>query len=206
VSAPDDSEDIEDIDDFELVRRLRPDGIEPSDPGDPAVYSQHKEKLMSTIEQDHPEATTFRTPDLYPRLAYRDEYAAIEYLTRVFQFVENREARMEHGDNCLAWLRLGSGIVMVGHANVDVHLIHSPLDAGLTTVMMNAYVPDVDQHYAHAVAEGADITMDLADAFFGERRYEATDPEGHRWHFAERFEDIRARGGRPPEPEDDPDH
>ena len=37
------------------------------------------------------------------------------------------------------------------------------------------------------------------DAFYGERRYEATDPEGHRWHFGERFDDIRARGGRLPE-------
>ena len=63
--------------------------------------------------------------------------------------------------------------------------------------MLNVYVHDVDAHYAHAVAEGADITMALDDAFYGERRYEATDPEGHRWHFGERFEDIRARGGRP---------
>ena len=50
------------------------------------------------------------------------------------------------------------------------------------------------------IAEGADITMELDDAFFGERRYEATDLEGHRWHFGERFDDIRARGGRTPEP------
>jgi PhnB protein len=93
---------------------------------------------------------------------------------------------------------------MLGHANTDVHLIHSPLDAGLTTVMLNVYVHDIDAHYAHAVAEGADITMTLDDAFYGERRYEATDPEGHRWHIAERFEDIRARGGRTPEPGDPP--
>jgi uncharacterized glyoxalase superfamily protein PhnB len=89
---------------------------------------------------------------------------------------------------------------MIGHANVDVHHIHSPLDAGLTTVMMNVYVNDIDAHFAHAVAEGATITMELDDAFFGERRYEATDHEGHRWHFGERFDDIRARGGRLPDP------
>jgi uncharacterized glyoxalase superfamily protein PhnB len=88
---------------------------------------------------------------------------------------------------------------MIGHANPDIHRIHSPLEAGLTTVMINVYVHDIDAQYAHAVAEGANITMELADAFYGERRYEATDPEGHRWHFGERFDDIRARGGRPPE-------
>ena len=42
--------------------------------------------------------------------------------------------------------------------------------------------------------------MSLDDAFFGERRYEAADLEGHQWHFAERFENIRARAGREPEP------
>jgi uncharacterized glyoxalase superfamily protein PhnB len=76
-----------------------------------------------------------------------------------------------------------------------VHRIHSPNTIGNTTVQMMVFVHDVDAHYAHAVAVGADITMEIEDAFYGERRYEATDPEGHRWHFAERFEDIKARGG-----------
>ena len=191
-------------DDFEPIRRLRPDRIEPDDPGDPAVFSRAKEHFMSAIDDAHIQASVGTTPDVYPRLAYRDELAAVDYLTRVFQFIENREARMEFDGNSLCWLRMGSGVVMLGHANTDVHLIYSPLDAGLTTVMMNVYVHDIDAHYAHAVAEGATITMELDDAFFGERRYEATDLEGHRWHFGERFDDIRARGGRPPEPGDPP--
>ena len=41
--------------------------------------------------------------------------------------------------------------------------------------------------------------MELQDAFYGERRYEATDLEGHRWHFAESFDAIRARGGHVPD-------
>jgi PhnB protein len=191
-------------DDFDPLRQLRPDRIEPDDPGDPAVYSRAKERLMSTIDQDHFPYETMTTPDIYPRLAYDDELAAVEYLTRVFQFVENREARMEFGGHHLCWLKQGTGVVMLGHANVDVHLIHSPRDAGVTTVILHVYVHDIDAHYAHAVAEGADVTMELDDAFYGERRYEATDLEGHRWHFGERFADIRARGGRPPEPDDDP--
>jgi PhnB protein len=193
-------------DSFDPVRRLRPDVGDLDDPGDPAVLSRAKEQLMSVIDQTNPDAapTAYDTPDVYPRLAYRDELAAVEFLTRALGFVEHREARMEFGGHHLCWLRIGTGIVMVGHANTDVHLIHSPLDAGLTTVMMNVYVHDVDAHYANAVAEGAEITMELDDAFFGERRYEVTDPEGHRWHIAERFDDIKARGGRQPEPGDPP--
>lgn len=155
---------------------------------------------MSMIDDHHVAAALLATPDVYPRLAYRDELAAVEHLTRVFGFVEHREARMEFDGKYLCWLRLGTGVVMVTHANADVHRIHSPLDVGLTTVMLNVYVHDVDAHHAHAVREGADITSDLEDQFYGERRYEASDPEGHRWHFGERFVDIRARGGRPPAP------
>jgi uncharacterized glyoxalase superfamily protein PhnB len=189
-------------DDFDPVRRLRPDRIEPDDPADPAVFSRAKEQFMSAIDEDHTPKYDFTTPDIYPRLAYNDELAAVDYLARVFQFAEIREARTEWEGKYLCWMRVGTGIVMIGHANTDVHLIHSPLDAGLTTVIMHVYVHDIDAHYAHAVAEGANITMEIDDAFFGERRYEATDPEGHRWHFGERFDDIKARGGRPPEPRD----
>ncbi len=188
-------------DDFE---RLRPDRVEPDDPGDPAVYSRVKEQLMTSIDQHAVPAGTMTTPDIYPRLAYNDELAAVDYLTRVFQFAEQRESRMEFDGHYLCWLRMGTGIVMLGHANADVHRIHSPADVGLTTVIMHVYVHDVDAHYAHAVTEGADVTMELRDAFYGERLYEATDPEGHRWHFGERYDDIRARGGRTPDPEDPP--
>jgi len=191
-------------DELEPLRRLRPDNVLPDDPGDPTVLSRQKEQLMSLID-DQPD-TTIRMPDLYPRLAYADEFAALDYLVRVFGFTELREARMEHEwdgrSQMLAWLRLGTGIVMIGHANHDVHLIYAPGELGHTTVMLNLNVHDIDGHYAHAVAAGADVTMELEDAFYGERRYEATDLEGHRWHFGESHEAIRARGGEVP---DDPE-
>ncbi len=80
-----------------------------------------------------------------------------------------------------------------------MHLIYSPLDLGHTTSMINVEVDDVDAHYARAVAEGAEVTMPLADAWYGARRYEATDLEGHRWHFDESHAHIRARGGEVPD-------
>ena len=89
--------------------------------------------------------------------------------------------------------RIGDGVVMIGHANAEVHRIHSPHSIGNTTVQMMVYVRDIDAHFAHAVDEGADITMPVHDAFYGERRYEATDLEGHRWHFAEALSKVRER-------------
>jgi uncharacterized glyoxalase superfamily protein PhnB len=193
-------------DDFDRLRELRPDRVHPDDPVEPTVFAREKERLMSTIDPTRHDTgerapAASKMPDIYPRLAYEDERAALEYLTRVFQLEEIREARTEDADSMMAWLRVGDGVVMIGHENAEIHRIHSPRSVGKTTVQMMVYVHDVDAHYAHAVAEGADVTMELQDAFYGERRYEATDPEGHRWHFGERHADIKARGGEVP---DDP--
>jgi RNA polymerase sigma factor (sigma-70 family) len=167
------------------------------------VFTANKERLMTTITgNEQPEVFDHRSR-MYPRLAYRDEHAALEYLTRVFGFTERREARVggttpdgwDMGDHMLAWLEFGAGLVMIGHVNEDVHRIRSPRDVGSATVMINVEVDDVDAHYARAVAEGAEITKALEDTWYGARVYEAADLEGHQWHFQESNDHIRARGG-----------
>lgn len=187
-----------------MTGTLRPDRVLPVDEGDPGVFKREKETLMSAIDTTTPgQPSTSHTPAMYPRLAYADEVAALEYLTRVFRFTERREARMGSGDDeegTLAWLEFGDGVVMIGRATPaarDVHHLYSPTDVGHATVMINVAVHDIDAHYQHAVAEGADITMPIEDAFYGFRRYEADDLEGHHWHFHESLEAIRARAQRP---------
>ena len=44
-------------------------------------------------------------------------------------------------------------------------------------------VDDADAHYKQAVANGAKIVMELADADHGGRFYACKDPEGHLWNF-----------------------
>lgn len=190
-------------DDFDRLRELRPDRVRPDDPAEPTVFAREKERLMTTIDSTRDSSVpVLQMPDIYPRLAYEDERAALDYLVRVFQLAEIREARTETDESMLAWLRVGDGVVMIGHANAEIHQIHSPRLLGNTTVQMMVYVRDIDAHYAHAVGAGAEITMEIEDAFYGERRYEVTDLEGHRWHFGERHSDIKARGGSVP---DDPE-
>ena len=185
-------------DDLDPLRRARPDRLQPDDPLDPAVLSEQREQLMSTIDQTVDPATGRRMPSIYPRLAYRNEVAALEYLTRVFGFRERRESRMEHADGMLAWLEVGDGVVMISRSGPEHHDLSSPADlGGANTSMINVYVDDVDAHHARAVAGGARIVMDLEDMFWGDRRYEALDLEGHRWHFGERLSHVRERhGGR----------
>lgn len=182
-------------DDLDPLRRLRPDRVLPDEPVDPDVLARERQRLLSAIGASAGKAEHRPTPSVYPRLAYRDEQGALEFLTRVFGFVERREARMEHPGGTLAWLELGDGVVMIGRAGPDKHGLSSPADVGLITAMVNVYVDDVDAHHRRAVAEGARIVMDLEDMFWGDRRYEALDLEGHRWHFAERRSGIKRGPG-----------
>jgi uncharacterized glyoxalase superfamily protein PhnB len=172
-------------DDLDPLRRLRPDGLLPDDPPARDVLASGRRRLLTDITGSAPEAAA-PTPSIYPRLAYRDERAALEFLVRAFGFVERREARMEHPDGMLAWLELGDGVIMIGRSGPHRHALTSPADAGATTAMINVYVDDVDAHHRRAVAEGAEVQMPPEDMLWGERHYEALDLEGHRWHFARR--------------------
>ena len=50
------------------------------------------------------------------------------------------------------------------------------------------YVDDVDAHCERARAAGAEIVGEPADQPYGDRRYEAHDPEGQAWFFAQRVQ------------------
>jgi uncharacterized glyoxalase superfamily protein PhnB len=184
-------------DPLDALRDVRPDRLQSSDANDPWVLAEEKDRLMSVIEGTTTQPdTSWHAPAIYPRLGYEDEHAAVDYLTRVFGFRERVESRMVSDDgHILAWLEHGDGVVMVGHVQHDIHRIHSPREVGHATVMLNVTVDDVDAHYERAVAEGATITMEVNDAFYGERRYECDDLEGNRWHFGEPMASVRARRG-----------
>ena len=189
-------------DDLDPVRRLRPDRLQSDEPNDPWVLAEERDRLMAMIEpRAQHEETPRPTPSIYPRLSYDDEVAALDFLTRAFGFVERREARMgdsTEGEGILAWLEHGDGVVMIGRATEaarEVHGLGSPRENPVTTCMLNVRVDNVDAHYERAVREGARIVMELNDAFYGYRRYEALDTEGHRWHFTESSAHVRERRG-----------
>jgi uncharacterized glyoxalase superfamily protein PhnB len=52
------------------------------------------------------------------------------------------------------------------------------------------YVDQIDEHFQRARAEGAAILSEPQDQFWGDRRYEAQDPEGHLWSFHEHLRDV----------------
>jgi PhnB protein len=121
------------------------------------------------------------TNRIYPRLAYDDEHAAIDHLTRVLGFVETEVKENDDG-SVLAWLELDGSAVMVCGVGFG---LSSPRELGGVSHKVNCYVDDVDAHYERAVAGGAVIDREIETMPWGDRRYETIDPEGHRWHFAQ---------------------
>lgn len=122
---------------------------------------------------------------IVPSLRYRDAAAAIEFLCEAFGFarhlvVPGHDGTIRHGQ-----LTLGDGMIMLGSArNRDFGaLVKTPEELGANTQSAYVIVAEIDAHYEHAKAAGAEIVMDIEDMDYGGRLYSAFDPEGNLWHF-----------------------
>jgi PhnB protein len=122
-----------------------------------------------------------------PYLLYEDGNAAVEFLTSTFGFEEKVRSRSPEGRTWHAELALGDGLVYLGEPGGDYR---SPRRLGATTSSIYVVVDDVDAHYEHAKAAGAEIVDEPEDKDYGDRRYFARDPEGHEWFFAQRLRQV----------------
>ena len=66
----------------------------------------------------------------------------------------------------------------------------SPLSVGGTSIVLNISTDDVDALWQRALDAGAEVLHPLADAFWGERHGQITDPFGHRWGLAQHIRDV----------------
>ena len=115
-----------------------------------------------------------------PYLLYEDGAAAIDFLTKAFGFEE--VMRMEEGGVVNhAELRLGDDSIMLGDPGEDYQ---GPNKADHRSSLVHVYVDDVDAHFERAKAAGAEIVQEPTDQEYGDRRYDAKDPEGQLWSFA----------------------
>ena len=117
-----------------------------------------------------------------PIVVYDNVERAVEWLTRVFGFVE----KVRIGDH-RAQLDAGGSAVIVADAT---HGRRSPADEESITHSTMVRVHDIDAHYRTAVASGAQTTGEPADAPFDERQYSARDLAGHLWTFSESVADV----------------
>lgn len=148
------------------------------------------------------------TPLDWPRISasifYEDASRAIDWLCRAFGFevrfkVEGGGGVIHHSE-----LTFGAGVIMVGTvgdrgARPEMTWRKSPRSlGGANTQSLFVYVDDVEAHCARARVAGAKIvsepkTNDYGDDHWADRVYEAEDPDGHHWWFAERLRDPKPK-------------
>lgn len=124
-------------------------------------------------------------PRVVPHIFYDDVAAAIDWLVEAFGFktrirMEDDQGLVVHGE-----LEVAESLVMLGLAQEHDHWVSPREHSGTVSQRLFIYVDDVDAHFEKAKAAGARIHSEPKDQWHGERVYEAIDPEGHRWKFAQ---------------------
>jgi PhnB protein len=132
-------------------------------------------------------------PDGYtsvcPYLTVDDGAAAIEFYKRAFGAVEETRMPTPNGKVGHAEVRIGEGLVMLSDRFPESSA-RTPKELGGTTVTLFFYAEDVDATLKQAEEEGATITMEPEDQFWGDRLGQVTDPFGNVWQIATHVEDL----------------
>jgi uncharacterized glyoxalase superfamily protein PhnB len=137
-----------------------------------------------------------QTPKGWPRLSsalfYDDAAAAIDWICRAFDFKIRLKVEGEDGSITHSELEYGEALVMVAAAAPDKRGASPRSIQGTNTQQLFLYVDDIEAHCAQARAAGAKILVepklsDYGEDYWADRSYQAEDPEGHLWWFAQRM-------------------
>ncbi len=127
-----------------------------------------------------------QTQQVVPYLFYENGRAAIDFLAKAFGF-ELRLSMPGPGVSVMhAELGLGDSVVYLGTPAGQKPAGKLPQ----RTAAVLVYVDDVDAHCARARRAGAVIESEPADMFYGDRVYNARDPEGQLWYFHTHLRDV----------------
>ena len=137
-----------------------------------------------------------QTPKGWPRLSsalfYEDAAAAIAWICRAFDFQIRLKVEGENGSITHSELEYGEALVMVAGASPEKRGASPRSLQGANTQSLFLYVDDIDAHCERARSAGAKILVepkvsDYGEDYWSDRSYQAEDPEGHVWWFAQRL-------------------
>lgn len=111
-----------------------------------------------------------------------------EFLQRAFGAVEVARSPGPGGKLMHVQMRIGDSALLFADEFPEFGM--SPVAKGSLPFHFNLYVPDVDALWAKAVAAGCEVTMPLADQFWGDRYGHVKDPFGFTWALGTRKEEL----------------
>ncbi len=128
---------------------------------------------------------------LTPHLVVSNAAEAIEFYRKAFGALEL--FRMPTPDGKLimhAELQIGESRFMLCDEMPGSETHRAPTSIGGSAVAIHLWSEDCDATYQQAVDAGAEPTIPLMDAFWGDRYGRVTDPYGHVWAIATHKEDL----------------
>jgi uncharacterized glyoxalase superfamily protein PhnB len=124
-----------------------------------------------------------------PYLLYEDCDAMLDWLSKAFGFKEVLRFVGEAGYVNHAEMELDGAMIYMGDPGED---FENPRNGGYTGAQLAVEVDDVEAHFERAKAVGAEIIQEPTDQPYGDRRYDAKDPEGHFWSIGQHVRDVPA--------------
>jgi uncharacterized glyoxalase superfamily protein PhnB len=123
-----------------------------------------------------------------PHLTVKGASDYIEFLKRAFGAVELSRSPGPGGKLMHALVQIGDSRLMLNDHMPEFGA--QPIPEGVWPIALHLYVPDVDAIFAQATAAGCNVTMPLADQFWGDRYGSLRDPFGFSWNVATHKEDL----------------
>jgi uncharacterized glyoxalase superfamily protein PhnB len=128
-------------------------------------------------------------PTCCPNLFYDDVAKAIAFLEAAFGFEKLFSHALPDGTVVHAQLGWKDAVFMLGPTKGGLRPIQRA-DKGPLHAAVYVRVDDVDEHCARARKHGAEVLLEPADMFWGDRIYCAVDLEGQFWTFAKHIRDV----------------
>ncbi len=124
-------------------------------------------------------------PSLLPYLTVRYADEAIAFYRDVFQFQLKNSPEEQNNKIVHAEMALGDALIMMAPEGAWGSTKKAPKTSGnAPSTQFYIYVPDVDAHFKHAIAKGAEAISEPVDMFWGDRCAQLRDPDGYEWTFA----------------------
>jgi uncharacterized glyoxalase superfamily protein PhnB len=150
------------------------------------MQSKQGDEVMKTKVEPIPEG--FRT--VTPSLMLKNSLKAIEYYKKAFGAeVLGVFPRPDGSGTMHAAIRIGDSMLMMGD-EMPNQICMSAESLGASPISLYIYVPNADAVFKQAVAAGAEISMPMADAFWGDRCGTLKDPFGYSWTIATHNRDL----------------
>ncbi len=125
-----------------------------------------------------------------PYLVVKNAVAAIDFYKRAFGATELACSMDERNNRVMnAKIRIGDSIIMLNDEYPEFGSF-GPSESNKPPISIHLYVEDVDTFFNRAVEAGADVTMPVSDAFWGDRFGQLKDPFGHSWSIATHTQDL----------------